>query len=121
MSKISCIKIFLNSSNQDRNNEFKKELGNDLYMKILANKKYTFSESDIKVVDDFFDELIYNTDFFDEVLKDMNEIYYNTRIGYSNEQKKIYFIYFIETSEADFFDSFEQMEEEFWRGQNYLI
>ena len=115
------ISKLLETFDDSKKKEFKEFFGESLYKKLLDWESSQFDDNEIDVLVDFFRDMIVNdTDYFDYKLEDPlfteeeGGVYYQVRVGLSIEKLDIHFIYFYEDGYFEEFNSFNEMEKDFW-------
>ena len=94
--------------------EHKEFFGESLYKKLLDWESSKFDDNEIQDLVQFFGDMILHNFEYCEWLEDM-DVYYQVRIGVTIEKLDIHFIYFYEDRSFEEFNSFYEMEKEFWR------
>jgi hypothetical protein len=115
------ISKLLETFDDSKKKEFKGYFEESLYKKLLDWESSQFDDNEIDVLVDFFRDMIVNdTDYFDDKLEDPwfteeeGGVYYQVRVGLSIEKLDIHFIYFYEDGSFEEFNSFNEMEKDFW-------
>lgn len=111
MSEIWCVsKLF-----QLFAEEVKEDFGESLVKKILSYEESDFQDSELEQIEDWFYNVVcVDCDaLFDDVFVDEGH-YYSSKKAMSNNELNIHFIHYFEDKSVEFFDSFQEMESEFW-------
>ena len=109
--------------------EAKEEFGESLVKKILSYDESDFEDSELEQIEDWFYNVVcVDCDaLFDDVFLDEGYLlpnsedalapggyYISSKKAMSNKELNIHFISYIEYKSVEFFDSFKEMESEFW-------
>ena len=111
MNELSCVSQLFHLFTE----EAKEDFGESLVKKILSYDESGFEDSELEQIEDWFYNVVcVDCDaLFDDVFVDEG-YYYSSKKAMSNEELNIHFIHYFENNRAEFFDSFKEMESEFW-------
>lgn len=121
MNKAWIISKLLESYDDSKKEEHKEWFGESLYYKLTHLESSNFDDLEEGEISDYFYDMIKDYEYFDQRLEDPwigeteeGGVYYQFRVGASIEKLGIYFIYYYDDNYFLEFDSFDEMEKEFY-------
>jgi hypothetical protein len=121
MNKAWIISKLLESYDDSKKEEHKEWFGESLYNKLTHLESSNFDDLEEGEISNYFYDMITDYENFDQRLEDPwigeteeGGVYYQFRVGASIEKLGIYFIYYYDDNYFLEFDSFDEMEKEFY-------